>query len=134
MNKHFYITLLLVILIVSCKQEPVRPYKNIQYQVVVYPGNEVGITYNSDYNIKTGQQKEIVINDANNNYSNYTWIATHIQEKNEPYYIKVKYKTYNNPNHYKYGAFVFINDTLTDQFIDSNYVAEVTLTGKVYQN
>ena len=118
----------------SCKNEPVRPYKNIQYQVIVYPGNEVGITYNSDYNIKTGEQKEIVINDANNVYTNYTWIATHIQEKTEPYYIKVKYKTYSNPSHYKYGVFVFINDTLTDQFIDSNYVAEVTLTGKVYQN
>ena len=132
MLKNLLLFFIIVILCTACKKEPTRPYKKIEYQVVVYPGNEVGITYNSDYTISTGQQKEIIINDANNVYTNYTWIAKHLQQKDEPYYIKVKYKTYNNPDSLKYGVFVFINDTVVAKYIDSVYTPEVVLTGKVY--
>lgn len=121
----------ILLLFGACKKESIQKYKQVQYQVVVYPGNEVGIIYQSDYYTHSGKQTEIIINDANNNYSGNTWFANHIQEKEEPYYIKVTYKNYNNPNNLNYGVFVFVNDTLIDQFVTNTYQPEIVLTGKV---
>lgn len=102
--------------------------------MVVYPGNEVGIIYNSDYNIDNTSKKEIIINDNNNNYTNSIWSAVHIQKADEPYYIKVTYKTYHNPLNYNYGVFVFVNDTLVAQEIRNTYTPSIELTGKVYND
>ncbi len=128
---YFFIVAFTASLLYSCSKDT-KAFKKVQYEVVVYPGNEIGITYNSDYNIENKTQKEIIINDANNNYTNSIWSAIHIQQGDEPYYIKVDYKTYSNPNGNNYGVFVFVNDTLVAQDIRNTYTPSIELTGKVY--
>jgi len=130
---YFLLVAFVAPLLYSCSKDT-KDFKKVQYEVVVYPGNEIGITYNSDYNIENKTQKEIVINDANNNYTNSIWSAIHIQQGDEPYYIKVDYKTYFNPNSNNYGVFVFVNDTLVAQDIRNTYTPSIELTGKVYND
>lgn len=131
MIKHILCFFLFAITFYSCKKET-KPFKKVQYEVVVYPGNEVGIKYNSDYNTESGNNKEIIINDDNNNYTNYIWSAVHIQKADEPYYIKVDYKTYNNPQNLYYGVFVYVNDTLVAEEIRNTYTPKIELTGSVF--
>lgn len=121
---------LFALLIASCAKEQAKFHK-VTYEVVVYPGNEVGISYNSDYAIDSGKQEELVINDSNNVYSNYIWSGIHIQQGDEPYYIKTRYIQYQNPLNYNYGVFVYVDDSLVDQKILNTYTPEIVLTGSV---
>ena len=115
----------------SCAKDT-KPFKKVEYQVVVYPGNEVGITYNSDFNVDNNTKKEFIINDENNNYTGNIWSGVHIQQGDEPYYIRVEYKQYYNPLNFNYGVFIFVNDTLKDQHITNESTPAIELTGSVF--
>lgn len=85
------------------------------YEVNFPQGNEVSISYNSDYYAATGNRKDILYNsDSTNQYYSTVWYARRYALENEKYYIKVSYKNLQHKDS-TYKIAVYINDELKDE-------------------
>jgi hypothetical protein len=125
-KKISYTILFFAFLFSACKKKDDFTSVKITYYVQIADSNSVNISYNSDYYFDSGTRKTI----------SYTgnggiWVASHIANEPEDYYIKVDYINTLKPDT-DFQVKVFFNDTLTkDSVAYDVIVSPVELAGAV---
>lgn len=124
--KYLFISLFISVFIISgCQKASFTPVK-VTYKVKIADGNKVMIEYNSDYYFSTGTRQPLEWTG-----NGTTWIASHIAEEPEDYYIKVDYTDAPNIED-NFKVQVFFNDTSqVGSSINDTIVPQVILEGRV---
>ncbi|HKR06748.1 MAG TPA: hypothetical protein VJY62_19085 [Bacteroidia bacterium] len=121
-----YLILLFSFLFSACKKKDDFTSVKVTYYVKIADSNSVNISYNSDYYFDSGSRKTI----------SYTsnggiWVASHIADKQEDFYIKVDYTNALKPDT-AFEVKVIFNDTLVKDSVAYNMVVSpVELQGTV---
>ena len=116
--KRILFILFFIPLLFSCDKDATVPQTKLTYVIDDINGNELGVSYYSDYYEASGILKEISINDTSVSFLINYWEADRrYVEKDDTYYIKVEYKKYYNPALKIQKIYVYANDTsLIDSF------------------
>jgi hypothetical protein len=133
MKKGLFFLFVLAVL-ASCNKDEDTPLYNIRYEVDVSVADSIKIEYHSDYYHASGELEQINPFEGSHTFmSGNIWVGRHSQtNRNDPYYIRITYEGYNNPQNVIYNVRVLANDTLLlDSFTDSLYTPVVELTGTV---
>ncbi|MEO5571277.1 MAG: hypothetical protein ABIT08_00335 [Bacteroidia bacterium] len=120
------IILFFTLLFSACKKENDFTSVKVTYYVKIADSNSVNISYNSDYYFDSGSRKTVSYTSTGG-----FWVASHIVNKQEDYYIHVDYvntlKTDSN-----FQVKVIFNDTLVkDSAAYNKVVTPVELSGTV---
>lgn len=109
----------------ACKKDSFTSVK-VTYYVKIADSNSVNISYNSDYYFDSGTRKTITYTSGGG-----IWVASHIANKQEEYYIKVDYIEA-LASETDFQVKVIFNDTLTvDSIAQDTIVPSVEFQGTV---
>lgn len=132
--KNWLFLVLTIVILASCNKDEDTPIYNIRYEVDVSVAADMKIEYYSDYYWASGELKEIDPFEGNHTFtSGSIWVGRHTQtNRDNPYFIRVTYDGYNNPQNVIYTVRVLANDTfLVDSYTDSMYTPVVELSGNI---
>jgi hypothetical protein len=120
-----FVILVFAILFFSCQKSSFTSVK-VTYYVKIADSNTVNISYNSDYYYDSGSRKTISYTSEGG-----IWVASHIANEPEDYYIKVDYTGAFKPDT-NFRVKVIFNDTLVkDSMVFDSIVTPVELQGTV---
>ena len=109
----------------SCKKDSFTPIK-VSYAALAADSSLLRINYNSDFYFDSGTRKPVE-HLSNGGY----WVASHIANQPEDYYIKVEYLDSAGPET-DYRVYVVFNDTLfVDSLVAIHSIQSVELSGTV---